>query len=534
MEANTVQTKFWVERLADEVIKKFPNISVYHTENGIGASGFPHIGSLSDAVRSYGVKLALEDRKLRAEHIAYSDDKDGLRKVPRGLPGDLERYIGVPVTSIPDPFKCHGSYGEHMGSLLLDGLDKLGIKYRFYSGAQVYKQGLLNRQIDQILKNWEKVGKIIFETTGQEKYTKMLPYLPVCRNCGRIYTTEANLYDASTGSVSYTCTGGDIAGKFYRGCGFEGESKLTDGEGKLAWKAEFAARWAALDVSFEAYGKELTDSIASNDRICREVLNHEPPVHTRYEIFLNKEGKKMSKSSGELITHDEWLRYGSPASLRLLMFKRFEGAREVGLEDIPVYMEELRTLEEVYFGQKIVSDKAELQDKISLYRYTCLLDVPSKPSIHPPYNLLVYLCRLAPEQSSVDFVLEKLRDYGYAPKDEDERVRLLEEIHYAYNWAKDHKIIAGSVQFNDEEKGVLLKILEILETKYDEQGYQSTVYEAAKSLKMDPKRVFQTFYKALIGKDSGPRIGPYIKAMGRDSVIDRLRQIVGDSGRPKN
>jgi len=285
MEANTVQSKFWVEKLADDVIKRFPNADVYRTENGIGASGFPHIGSLSDAVRSYGVKLALECRKLKAEHIAYSDDKDGLRKVPRGLPNDLERYIGIPVTSIPDPFKCHGSYGEHMGSLLLDGLDKLGIKYRFYSGTQVYKQGILNHQIHLILENWKKVGEIILETTGQEKYTKVLPYLPVCENCGRIYTTEANHYDVSTGSVYYACVGGEIAGKFYQGCGFKGEAKLVDGEGKLAWKTEFAARWAALGVSFEAYGKELTDSIACNDRICREVLNHEPPVHTRYEIF---------------------------------------------------------------------------------------------------------------------------------------------------------------------------------------------------------------------------------------------------------
>ncbi|MEM0120610.1 MAG: lysine--tRNA ligase [Thermoprotei archaeon] len=517
-----MERRFWIEKLADEVVERFPNQLVYHTENGIGASGFPHIGSISDAVRSYGIKLALEERGLKAEHIAFSDDKDGLRKVPQGLPEELKKYIGVPVTSVPDPFRCHSSYGEHMGWLLLDALDRLGITYKFYSGADVYRRGLLNEQIRVILSNWKKVGEIIQQVSGQTKYTRTLPYLPVCEKCGRIYTTEATGYDDSSFSVTYTCVGGDIGGRWYEGCGHSGVRKIADGEGKLVWKAEFAARWAALDVSFEAYGKELTDSVMINDRICGEVLGKRPPVHTRYELFLSKGGRKLSKSSGELVTADEWLKYGSPASLRLLMYKRFEGAREIGIEDVPVYMDELDALEEVYFGIKKVDDEAERLDKVNLYRYAHLLRVPTKPTPHPPYNLLVYLAKVAPQNGAAEYILEKLRAYGYTPRDEFDRRALLEKAGYAMNWAKDYAEISASSQLADDEKPIVMRVAQKLAEKNDEAGFQQCVYEASAELGIDSKRVFQALYRALLGQTSGPRFGSYVKAMGKEEVIRRL------------
>jgi len=516
------QRKFWVEKLADEVVQKFPDSAVYRTENGIGASGFPHIGSISDAVRSYGVKLALEERGLKAEHIAFSDDKDGLRKVPYGMPDELKKYIGVPVTSVPDPFRCHGSYGEHMGSLLLDGLDRLGIAYSFYSGTEVYRRGLLEKQIRQILSNWKTVGRIIAEVSGQTKYSEVLPYLPVCESCGRIYTTEAIEYDDQSFSVVYRCVGGEIGGKWYDGCGHRGERKISEGEGKLSWKCEFAARWAALGISFEAYGKELTDSVMINDRICVEVLGKPAPVHTRYELFLSKSGRKLSKSSGELVTHDEWLKYGSPASLRLLMYKRFEGAREVGIEDVPIYMDELDFLEEVYFGIRKVADEAERLDKVSLYRYSHLLKVPPKPVPHPPYNLLVYLVKVAPSSGTLEYVLDKLRQYGYTPKDEFERRALVEKIGYAMNWAKDNSQIFAHASLDEEEKRFVLVVAKRLTEKQDEAGFQQCVYGAASELSVDPKRVFQALYKALLGQPFGPRFGSYVKAMGKEEVVRRL------------
>jgi len=524
----STEKKFWVEKLAEEVREKF-KVSLYRTENGVGASGIPHIGSISDAVRSYGVKLALEEFGLKAEHIAFSDDKDGLRKVPHGFPEELKNHIGKPVTSVPDPFRCHESYGDHMSSMLLDALDTFGIEYKFMSGTRVYKSGLLNPQIHAILVNAKKVGEIILEVTGQEKYTRVLPYLPVCANCGRIYTTEAVSYDPNTRSVEYVCVGGEIAGKWYEGCGFKGERKISEGEGKLVWKSEFAARWAALRINFEAYGKELTDSVATNDRICREVLRVEPPVHTRYELFLNKQGKKLSKSAGELITHTEWLKYGSPQSLLLLMFKRFEGAREVGLEDIPIYMNEYDVLEEIYFGKRRLEDKSELVDKISLYRYSNLLRIPPKPTLHPPYNLVVYLCRIAPKENTVEYVLNKLADYGYKPLDDYERNDLLKRINYAMNWARDFETISVEVTLDEEERALVKSVAQLLLEQTNEEGYQAVVYQVAKQKGVEPKRVFRALYKALLGQESGPRFSSYVSAMGKQNVVERLVKAAEDS-----
>jgi len=520
-----VEKKFWVDKLADEVASKFPGRSIQRTENGVGASGIPHIGSISDAVRSYGVKLALQERGFKAEHVAFSDDKDGLRKVPKGFPEEFAKFIGMPVTSVPDPFSCHASYGDHMSSLLLDALDRLGIQYTFMSGSRVYRSGQFEKEIKLILEHSDLVGRIILEETGQDKYTKTLPYLPVCENCGRIYTTTAVSYDFRTNAVLYECSGGEIAGKWVTGCGYRGARKLSEGEGKLPWKAEFSVRWAALGISFEAYGKELTDSVATNDRICKEVLGKEPPVHTKYELFISKSGRKLSKSSGEVVTHTEWLRYGSPASLLLLMFKRFEGAREVGIEDVPVYMNELDQLEDIYFGRQKTDNDAS--DKVSLYRYSYLLRTPPEPSLHPPYSLLVYLNKIAVGDAAT-FVFEKLRAYGYIPATDYQRADLRKRIEYAANWVKDFGTIEVAVKIDEEERKIIATVLPLLEVAYDENGYQQAVYTTARKLGIEPKKAFRSLYKALLGSEVGPKLGPYIRAMGKDTVLVRLKSALGE------
>ena len=162
---------------------------------------------LGDAARSYTVTLALQNLGFNSELIAYCDDKDGLRKVPVGLSQDLEQYLGYPVSSIPDPFGCHESYGKHMSSLLLESLDKCGIEYRYFSAKEVYEKGLLLNEIRTILLNAKKVGEIVKEEVGQERYTEVLPFFPVCSNCGRIYTTKAYKFEPETDKVLYKCEG---------------------------------------------------------------------------------------------------------------------------------------------------------------------------------------------------------------------------------------------------------------------------------------------------------------------------------------
>ncbi|HID17710.1 TPA: lysine--tRNA ligase, partial [Candidatus Bathyarchaeota archaeon] len=235
----------WLDKVALLVIEREKRLgrapSPLKVESGLGASGFPHLGSLADAVRAYGVKLAMENLGRKAEYVAFSDDMDGLRKVPRGLPKSLEEHLGKPVTSIPDPFGCHGSYGEHMSSLLLDALDKCGVEYKFVSATGAYKRGLFVKQIEEVLKNAERVGRIIREELSQEKYTEVLPYFPVCSNCERIYTTRALEWLPKERKVRYVCEGAEIKGRWIEGCKHEGEADYARGEGKLSWKVEFAA-----------------------------------------------------------------------------------------------------------------------------------------------------------------------------------------------------------------------------------------------------------------------------------------------------
>src|SRR3990170_2178679 len=411
----------WYDLMAQKVIERERklgrSLDKVTTEMGLGASGFPHIGSLGDAARSYAVTLALREMGINSELVAFCDDKDGLRKVPAGLPKSLEKYLGFPVSSIPDPFGCHKSFGNHMSLLLLEALDKCRIEYNYLSATEIYDKGLLREEIRTLLLNAKKVGEIVKQEVGQERYTEVLPFFPVCEKCGRIYTTKAIEFNPKTDKVLYICEGLEIGGKRIEGCGHKGEASIIGG-GKLSWKGEFAARWKALDIRFEAYGKDIADSVRINDRICREVLCFEPPSHVRYEMFLDKGGRKISKSAGIVFTPQIWFRYGSPQSLLLLMLKRFVGTRTLDASDIPAYMNELDSLEDVYFGKKPTKDEKELVKLRGLFEHCWVMKPPKAPSIHVPYNLLAFLVKMAPKENTEEFLEEKLRSYSYLQKNQ--------------------------------------------------------------------------------------------------------------------
>src|SRR5713226_1124368 len=515
----------WLDRVASEIIERERKlgreVQTLRLESGLGASGVPHIGTFGDAARAYGVKLALESTGTKAELIAFSDDMDGLRKVPAGLPKSLSHYIGFPVSSIPDPFACHGSYGQHMSSLLLDALDKTGIEYRGISGTKAYKDGLFNRQIDTILRNSQRVGEIIKETLGQEKYTEVLPYFPVCENCGRVYTTKALEYIPARHVVRYSCEGMELRGEMLKGCGHQGEVDVYSGQGKLLWKVEFAARWSALRINYEAYGKDLIDSVKSNDRVMEEILHEAPPYHTRYEHFIDKTGAKLAKSVGNVIAPQLWLKYAPPQSLLLLMYKRSVGSRAVRIRDTPTYVKELDELEDVYFGLEQVKDPKELARLRGLYEYSWNLKPPIQPSVHVPHNLLVYLAKVAPKGKEKEFVLEKLAGYGYKIPPNDQRFQ--ERLENAQNWAKDIEgITPGDVHVEGKERDAILELAGIINASSDENYLQNAIFTIARKHDIATGPFFKTLYKILIGSESGPRLGPYMIAMGRENVAAAL------------
>ena len=526
-EQKTIGKGTWIDKLAYELLEREKslgrNLDEIKVESGLGASGIPHIGSLGDAVRAYGVKLALENFGYKSELIAYSDDLDGLRKIPEGLPESLNEHLAKPVSLIPDPFGCHDSYGMHMSSILLDGLDKVGIKYEFRRAVDTYKKGLLKDQIHTILQNSKKIGNKISDLVGQEKFQKYLPYFPVCANCNRLYTAESFEYVSDEKKVRYKCHDAQIGSKTIKGCGHDGEADITKDLGKLAWKVEFAARWAAFDVRFEAYGKDIMDSVKVNDWVADEILGYPHPHHVKYEMFLDKGGKKISKSLGNVLTAQKWLEFGTPKSILLLLYKRITGARELGIEDIPSLMNEYNELEDIYFGKTKLDNEAKKIKSQGLYEYVNLLNPPKQPSTHVNYRLLIELAKIFKENRT-ERVMKKLQDYRVI-KDQEPQIEKLIELagNFADTFDQKEKT---AIEIDEPTKKALKELTESLKSDSEPEDLQNLIYQTAKSNNVQPRDFFKTLYQIILGTTRGPKIGPFISDIGRKQVAQTISEYV--------
>ena len=556
---NIIGKGTWIDKIAYTIVERekklgrsTANIKV---ESGLGASGIPHIGSMGDAVRAYGISLALQNLGYSSELITFSDDLDGLRKVPAGLPKWLENHICKPVSSIPDPFgNCHDSYGQHMSSLLLEGLDLAGINYTFKSGTQTYKSGTLTEQTHKILSKSKLIGDKIAESTGQQKYLKFLPYFPICENCNRLYVANSIDYLENERAVTYSCNGNTIGKKLIQGCGHTGQVKIDSGNGKLAWKVEFAARWQAFDIKFEAFGKDIMDSVKINDWISDEVLRFSHPLHAKYEMFLDKGGKKISKSAGNVLTPQMWLKYGSPESLLLLLYKRISGTRHIGIDDIPALMDEYDLFEDIFFG-KISEPNDSKRLKINgVYEYINHLCPPADVSsfIHIPYRILIQQANLFKNQIQgsdllINTIFDRLKKYRLVKEEDIKKKDLIDRITLAINWVGDFNGLTEGdgegddsrtiekVEMSSIQKEVIVKIgtelsslastmkkrSEDAKTLDDDLALQvqTIIFNNAKNNNLQPKDIFKLLYMILINAEKGPKLGNYIVDLGIDNVV---------------
>ncbi len=511
----------WIDKLALEMIEREKKLGrdtrMMRVESGLGASGIPHIGSLGDAVRAYGVKLAVENFGYKSELIAYSDDMDGLRNVPQGFPDNLKKDIGKMVSKIEDPFGCHDSYGMHMSSLLLDGLEKLGIKYVFRRASDVYKNNLLQTEIDKILLNHTKIGLQIKEITGQTKYNKYLPYFPVCNNCGKVYTTAAYEYMHDEKKVKYLCKDIMIGDHVVNGCQHNGEASIINDLGKLAWKVEFAARWKAFDIRFEAYGKDIMSSVNTNDWVSDIILEYKHPYHVKYEMFLDKNGKKISKSSGNVVTHQNWLKYGSARSILLLLYKRITGSREVGLEDIPSLMCEYNEIENIFFNKHKHDNKTKIIKLKGLYEYVNLLTPPKNKPLHIDYRLLVKLSKIFKE-NRIKMVSEKLIEYGVISKS---TTYVEDVINMAGRYADDFELENINIKLDDKMKNALEEFTNAIMIKED-IDIQNTIYNITQKYNIKTKDFFKILYQIIISSNNGPKISKLINDIGKQQVTKNI------------
>ncbi|MBI2076277.1 MAG: lysine--tRNA ligase [Candidatus Aenigmarchaeota archaeon] len=524
---------FWVDQTAKEVAERFGGrTKKLRTEMGLGASGIPHVGSLGDGVRSYVVSIALKGLGEKSEFIAFSDDRDGLRKIPAGMPDSLEKDVGKPVSMIDDPFGCHKSYAYHISSLLIRAFRMVDVKFRLKRANEEYAKGTLDKEITEILSKWQQAGEIIKRVTGQDKYLTQLPFLPICKNCGRIYTTRA--YKFVDGKILYKCdlefvgknssTGKEIV---IKGCGIESEAGIRDG--KLVWKVEFAARWRALKINYEAYGKDILDSVRCNDAICKEILNYEPPLHSFYEMFTERNGKKISKSAGNIFTPERWLRYASPASLRLLFLKRLGTSRVVDPDAIPAYMDEVDELARVYSGKVKVGNEKELEHMKRLHEYVNFLK-PKEPTAMVQYGMLTTLFRIAKNKK---IIVDMLKRTGHMPKEvgKNDETEIKKRIKYAENWVRD-TIPEEKIEYalSESQKRSLVQLAAELKSKtFTEEELSSRLFEIAKENNLQPREFFEAAYVVLLNNRLGPRLAQFIIALGQKKVAKMLDRLTAGS-----
>ncbi len=311
-------------------------------ETGYGPSGLPHIGTFGEVARTSWVRHAFEQMSdVPTRLIAFSDDMDGLRKVPDNLPNQemLARYLGKPLTAIPDPFGTHDSFGAHNNARLKTFLDRFGFRYEFMSATDCYKSGRFDAALLTVLAHYEKVRDVVLPTLGPERRATYSPFLPVSPETGNVLQVPILEWNAGKGTIVY-----EENGK-------RAETLVTGGHCKLQWKADWAMRWLALGVDYEMSGKDLIASVELSSKIVR-VIGGDPPDGFNYELFLDEHSQKISKSKGNGLSVDEWLAYGPEESLALFMFQKPRAAKRLYFDVIPKAVDDYIALLAEYHSDK--------------------------------------------------------------------------------------------------------------------------------------------------------------------------------------
>ena len=315
-------------------------------QTGYGPSGLPHIGTFGEVARTTMIANALKHlTDIPTEIITFSDDMDGLRKVPDNVPNKelLEKNLHKPLTQVPDPFEKYNSFGEHNNEKLKNFLDNFNFKYNFKSSTQLYKSGFFNSALKIILENYDGIMNIILPTLGKERQKTYSPFLPICPKTGHVLEIPVKEIDNSKSSIIFDNNGKEL------------EISILDGNCKLQWKVDWAMRWYALDVDFEMYGKDLIESAILSTKIIK-LIGKRNPSGFAYELFLDEKGEKISKSKGNGITIEQWLDYASPESLSLYMYQNPKRAKKLYNEIVPKAVDEY--LEFI--------EKAKNQDELQL------------------------------------------------------------------------------------------------------------------------------------------------------------------------
>jgi len=482
-------------------------------ETGYGPSGLPHIGTFGEVARTTWVRHAFERMSdVPTRLVCFSDDMDGLRKVPGNVPNQemLRAHLGKPLTSVPDPFGTHESYGAHNNARLNAFLDRFGFQYEFVSSTAGYKSGRFDRTLLQILANYEKVRDIVLPTLGPERRATYSPFLPLSPETGEVLQVPIVAWDAKAGTVTYEEEGRRVA------------VPVTGGHAKLQWKADWAMRWLALGIDYEMSGKDLISSVELATKIV-SALGGEPPECFTYELFLDENGERISKSRGNGLSIEEWLTYGPEESIALFMFQKPRSAKRLFFDVIPKAVDE-------YLG--LVAEYRKMEDEAARMESPVWhIHAGSPPAEHYPvsFALLLHLVS-ASAASNRDVLWGFIRGYapGAAPETHPGLDRLVGyALKYYEDFVKPKKHYRAATEKERVALIALADALEEMEGERDGEKVQFVVYEIGKSHAFEPLRDwFKAIYEVALGQTQGPRFGSFAALFGCERTAVLIRRAV--------
>jgi lysyl-tRNA synthetase, class I len=528
------QSNAWPFEEARKIVarlKKRPKDEVIF-ETGYGPSGLPHLGTFGEVARTSMVRHAfrvLTGDAIKTRLIAFSDDMDGLRKVPDNIPNKemVAQHLHKPLTKVPDPFGTHASFADHNNARLRAFLDQFGFDYEFLSSTACYTSGRFDAALLNVLAHFEKVMAIMLPSLREERALSYSPFLPISPRTGAVLQVPVIAHDAKAGTITYEDpeTHEQVT------------TLVTGGRCKLQWKPDWAMRWVALGVDYEMAGKDLIDSVKLSGEICR-ALGGVPPEGFNFELFLDEHGQKISKSKGNGLTIEEWLRYASPESLSLFMYREPRAAKRIHFDVMPRHVDEYQQFLEAY-------ERQAAKERLSNPVWHIHGGAPPKADNPVPFAMLLSLVT-ASNAENADTLWGFIGRYrpGVTPQTHPGLAALVD---YAIHYFRD--FVLPAKKFREPgaaERAALIDLrdaLSQLPAEASPQAIQDVVYEVGRREPfLDHKKKakdgkpgvsldwFNMLYQVLLGQERGPRFGSFVAAYGLQNTVDMIDGALARSG----
>ncbi len=520
------QSNAWPFEEARKIVarlKKQPKDEVIF-ETGYGPSGLPHIGTFGEVARTTMVRHAfrtLTDDKIKTRLIAFSDDMDGFRKVPDNVPNKemLTAHLGKPLTKVPDPFGTHPSFGEHNNARLRAFLDHFGFDYEFMSSTDCYKSGRFDATLLKMLERFDPVMAIMLPSLREERAATYSPFLPIDPRSGVVLQVPILSHDAKRGTITYEDP--ETQERY--------TVPVTGGRCKLQWKPDWAMRWVALGVDYEMAGKDLIDSVKLSGEICR-ALDALPPEGFNYELFLDENGQKISKSKGNGLTIDEWLRYAAPESLSLFMYREPKSAKRLYFDVIPRQVDDYQQFLDGY-------EKQEIKHRLGNPVWHIHAGNPPKPDMPVTFTMLLTLVSSSNAENAGTLwgFIGRYRPGVTAQT----HPKLDAMVQYAIHYFRDFVLPTKKFrQPTNSERAALTDLRDALgqlPAEATAEQIQDVVYEIGRREPfLDEKKKakdgkpgvsldwFNMLYQVLLGQEKGPRFGSFVAVYGLQNTVDMI------------